>query len=148
MNLRRDHVAGGAFVLGGMVLFAFSGDLPFGTLVSPGAGMMPKLIITLMVVFGMALVVNAGDSPPLAGIDWSDFSHALRVITGAAIATALYTALGFVLTMSLLLFGLMYVVERRGLLQAAAVSVGVTVATYLLFNWLLKSPLPQGMMWF
>jgi len=146
--LRRDHVAGGAFVVGGVVLFAFSGDLPFGTLASPGAGMMPTLIIALMVFFGLALVVNAGDSPPLAGIEWGDFPHALRVIAGAAIATALYTTLGFILTMSLLLFGLMYAVERRSILRAAAVSIGVTVTTYLLFNWLLKSPLPQGMMWF
>jgi hypothetical protein len=146
--LRRDHVAGGVFVVGGAVLFAFSGDLPFGTLASPGAGMMPKLIIALMVFFGLALVVNGGDSPPLGGIEYGDFPHALRVIAGAAIATALYTFLGFVVTMSLMLFGLIYGVERKSIARAAAVSIGVTVATYLLFNWLLKSPLPQGMMWF
>ena len=36
MILRRDHVAGGVFVAGPAILFAFSGDLPFGSLSSPG----------------------------------------------------------------------------------------------------------------
>ena len=36
MTLRRDHVAGGAFVVAGALILAVSGDLPFGTLASPG----------------------------------------------------------------------------------------------------------------
>ena len=32
LNLRRDHVAGGAFVVAGAFVLAVSGDLPFGTL--------------------------------------------------------------------------------------------------------------------
>jgi hypothetical protein len=146
--LRRDHVAGGAFVVGGVILFACSGDLPFGTLASPGAGMMPKLIIVLMICFGLAIVVNARASPPLASVEWSDFPYALRVMAVAAIATALYTFLGFVVTMSLMLFGLMCGIERKNIARAAAVSIGITVATYVLFNWLLKSPLPHGKVWF
>ena len=43
MTLRSDHVAGAAFVVFGIVVFALSGDLPFGRLSAPGAGMMPKL---------------------------------------------------------------------------------------------------------
>ena len=148
MILHRDHVAGGAFVVGGVILFACSGDLPFGTLASPGAGMMPKLIIVLMVFFGLAIVVNARASPPLASIEWRDFPYALRVMAVAATATALYTFLGFVMTMSLMLFGLICGIERKHIVRAAAVSIGVTVATYVLFNWLLKSPLPHGKLWF
>jgi len=146
--LRRDHVAGGAFVVGGVILFACSGDLPFGTLASPGAGMMPKLIITLMIFFGLAIVVNARASPPLASVEWRDFPYALRVMAVAAIATALYTFLGFLVTMSLMLFGLICGIERKHIAGAAAVSIGITVATYVLFNWLLKSPLPHGKLWF
>ena len=40
---------GGAFVVFGIVVFALSGDLPFGRLSAPGAGMMPKLLIVLMI---------------------------------------------------------------------------------------------------
>ena len=47
--LRRDHIAGGVFIAAGLLVFALSGDLPFGTLASPGAGMMPKLVLGLLI---------------------------------------------------------------------------------------------------
>ena len=148
MNLRRDHVAGGAFVLAGAALLAVSGDLPFGTLGSPGAGMLPKLMIGLMTAFGAILLLRAGDSPPIAGIGWADLPHAVRVVAVASAAIALYETMGFLITMAALLFGLTFVVERKPLLPAAAFSVGVTVFAYVLFNTLLKSPLPRGILGF
>src|SRR4051812_19545670 len=69
MTLRSDHIAGAAFVLFAIVVFALSGDLPFGSLSSPGAGMMPKLLLVLMIVFGIALIVGAAASQPVAAID-------------------------------------------------------------------------------
>ncbi len=48
MILRRDHIAGGVFVAAGALVFALSDDLPFGTLASPGAGMLPMLVLALM----------------------------------------------------------------------------------------------------
>ena len=72
MNLRRDHVAGGGFVLAGAVVLAVSSDLPFGTLASPGAGMLPTLIVGFLMAFGAVLFVRAGESPPLRAIAWTD----------------------------------------------------------------------------
>ena len=146
--LRRDHIAGGVFVAGGVLLFAMSGDLPFGTLASPGAGMMPKLVLGLLIIFGAILVVRAGESPPLAEIEWNNFTHAVTVVVLAAAATALYTVIGFVLSISILLFVLLYFVERRNIWRAAAVSIGVTLGAYYLFNTLLKSPLPRMPFWY
>ena len=143
-----DHVAGGAFVVAGVLVFALSGDLPFGTLASPGAGMLPKLVIGLMIGFGLILMLRARESPPLAASDWSNFGHALRAMAAAALATLLYTVLGFVLTIALLLFGLLVAVERRNILRAAIFSIGVTLLTYLLFGTVLKSPLPRGIIGF
>ena len=148
MTLRRDHVAGGAFVVAGALILAVSGDLPFGTLASPGAGMLPKLMIAFMMAFGLILLLRAGESPPFAAVAWGDLPHAARVIAMAAVAVALYVPLGFLPTMALLLFGLIYGVERRPLLNAALFSAGVTGMAYLLFSTLLKSPLPRGVLWF
>lgn len=148
MNLRRDHVAGGAFVLAGMAVGALSFDLPFGTLASPGAGMLPILLIGFLTAFGLVLFVRAGESPPLASIDWSDFRHALPVVALAALAVAAYTRLGFLITIPLMLFFLTFVVERRPLLPAAAFSIGVSAIAYTLFGLLLKTPLPRGFMGF
>jgi len=148
MTLRSDHVAGAAFVVFGIVVFAFSGDLPFGRLSAPGAGMLPKLLIVLMIAFGIALMARATTSPPFAAIDWSDRGHALLVLIITAVAIALYQRLGFLVTMSLLVFALLAVVERRNLLLAAAYSVGLTLFAYWLFGKALKAPLEQGILGF
>jgi hypothetical protein len=148
MTLRSDHVAGAAFVLFGVVVFALSGDLPFGRLSAPGAGMMPKLLIILMIAFAIALMAGATAGPPFAAIDWSDRGHALLVVIITAIAIALYQRLGFIVTMSLLVFTLLTVVERRSVLRAAAYSIGLTLFAYWLFGKALKAPLEQGILGF
>ncbi len=148
MILRRDHIAGGVFIAGAALLFTMSGDLPFGTLASPGAGMMPKLVLGLLMAFGAVLVFRASDSPTLAEIPWNDFTHAATVVGVSAVAIALYTVIGFVLSVSLLLFVLLYLIEGRNIWSALAVSIGVTVGCYLLFNTLLKSPLPPMPFWY
>ena len=148
MALRSDHIAGAAFVVFAIAVFALSGDLPFGTLSAPGAGMMPKLLLVLMIVFGLALIVGAQVSAPLTQIDWSDRNHALLVVLIASIATTLYQPLGFILTMSLLVFTLLAVVERKNLLRAAAYSVGLTMIAWWVFGTALKSPLETGVLGF
>ncbi|HWP16101.1 MAG TPA: tripartite tricarboxylate transporter TctB family protein [Xanthobacteraceae bacterium] len=148
MTLRADHVTGAAFVVFALAVFAFSGDLPFGSLSSPGAGMMPKLLLALMIVFGIALIVGARASALLAEIDWSDRNHAFLVVLIAGIATVLYQPLGFILTMSLLVFTLLMVVERKNVLRAAAYSVGLTMIAWWVFGTALKSPLETGILGF
>jgi len=142
--LRRDHVAGGIFVAAGLAAYALSGDLPFGTIAMPGAGMLPKLTIALMILFGLILVARACGSPPWSEVAWADLPHAVRVIVATSVGIALYERLGFFFTMTLLLFGLLLVVEKQAVARAALFSVGVSAFAYVLFGTLLKSTLPQG----
>lgn len=148
MTLRIDHVAGGVLAAFGLLVIGLSGDLPVGSLSFPGAGMMPKLLASLLIAFGLMLVLRAGDSAPLADISWQDLPHALRVTAVTALAVSLYQTAGFLLTMTLLLFALIFGVERRGLVPAAAFSLGVVALTYLLFAVALKTPLEQGVFGF
>jgi tripartite tricarboxylate transporter TctB family protein len=147
MIVRTDHVAGGTVIVVGLVVWALSGDLPFGRLSMPGAGMLPKLVCSLMMLFGLLLILRAGDSAPLASLSWGDLGHAGPVFVITALATALYVTLGFIITFSLMLFGLLCI-ERRNLIAAAAYSIGVSVATYYLFSVVLKSPLEPGLLGF
>jgi hypothetical protein len=147
MTLRADHVAGGASIAAAVAVLAVSGDLPFGTLAFPGAGMMPKLVCALMMMFGAILIARGGASAPFSDIGWSDLPHAVRVLAITAAAVALYTTLGFVVTMSLMLFALI-AFEGRNLLAAAVYGVGVSLLTYGLFTLVLKSPLEQGILGF
>jgi putative tricarboxylic transport membrane protein len=148
VTLKADHVAGGAFIAFGILVFALSGDLPFGTMSGPGAGMMPKLMAGLMIVFAAATIIGGAESPPFSEIDWSDRGHAILLVGITAVAVSLYQTLGFLITMALLVFALLIVVERRPLINAALYSVGLTLFAYWLFAKALKAPLPRGLIWF
>ena len=147
MTLSTDHVAGAAAIAAAVAVLAVSGDLPFGTLAFPGAGMMPKLVCGLMILFGALLIVRGGAGEPLSAAAWSDLPHAVRVFAVTAAAVALYTTLGFIITMTLMLFVLV-ALEGRNLIAAAAFSLGITLSTYVLFTVALKTPLEQGLFGF
>lgn len=130
------------------MVFAISGDLPFGSLAAPGAGMMPKVVTALMMLFGVLIMLSAADSAPLAAVDWSDRKHAALVVLVTGAAVAAYQPLGFLITMTLLVFCLLVIVERRNVLIAAAYSAGLTVFAYWLFEKALRSPVERGLLWF
>jgi hypothetical protein len=130
------------------VVFAISGDLPFGRLSAPGAGMMPKLAAGLMMLFAVLLLPGGPLSRNFSEIDWSDRGHAALLVAITAAAVLAYRPLGFLITMALLVFALLVLVERRNALIAAAYSVGLTLFAYWLFGKALKSPLERGLLWF
>jgi len=137
VTLHTDHIVGGTFVAFGALVFALSGDLPFGTLSFPGAGMMPKLVAGFLILFGLL---------PVATLAWGDLPHAARVVAITAAAIALYQTLGFLVTMALLLFALTFGTERRNPLLAAGFSISAVALTYLLFDVALKTPLERGIL--
>jgi putative tricarboxylic transport membrane protein len=108
--------------------------------------MLPTLVVALTMAFGLILVAQASRSPTLAEVDWTDLPHAVRVIVVAAAAVTLYVPLGFGLTVPLLLFTLIFLVERRPLLPSLAFSIGATAAVYALFTLVLRTPLPRGLL--
>lgn len=144
MTLRSDHVAGAALVILGVAVFALSGDLPFGTLSFPDAGLLPKIIASALIIFGVMLALQAGEGETFASIDWSDLRHAGPVIAITAVGIALYTVLGFLISIFLMLFGLLVLIERKNVLVAGAYSLAVTVLAYELFARVLASPMPTG----
>ena len=148
MTLRSDHVAGAAFIAFGILVFAISGDLPFGSLSMPGAGMMPKLVTALMMLFGLLLIIGGHASQPFAAIGWSDGSHALKVVVITAVAVASYQTVGFILTMSLLVFVLLVVIERQPVYYAAPYAIALTGIAWWVFGKALKAPLETGILGF
>ena len=144
MILRADHVAGAIFVGIGLLVFALSGDLPAGRLSMPGSGFLPKIIAALLIVFGAALVLRAKESEAFSAISWSDLPHALQVIAIAAAAIALYTKAGFLLTLFLLLAALLIVIERRNPLRATIYAASVVVIAFVGFEYVLRTPVPNG----
>ena len=147
MTLKADHIAGGAFIALGIFVFVIGWDLPFGRLSAPGAGMLPKLMAGLLILFSLGIIATASAGEDFAKISWSDGAHALLLTGITAVAVALYARLGFLITFALLLFALLTVVERKNILKAAAYSVALTLFAYWLFGIALKAPLERGLFW-
>jgi len=143
MTLRADHVAGAAFVLFGALVLALSGDLPTGQLSMPGSGFLPKIVATLTIVFGLALMVRARESSPFSEVPWSDGKHAIMVTVVTAAGIYFYTVLGFLITMIAMILALLVIVERRNPLRAVAYGAAIVLFTYVCFAYMLKTPLPE-----
>jgi hypothetical protein len=144
MTLRADHVAGAFFVVFGLMVIALSGDLPTGNLSMPGSGFLPKIVAVLTIFFGLVLALRANESKVFATLSWSGAKHAALVVAITAAAIALFEPLGFLATNVLLIFALLAVIEGRQLLPAIVYSLGVVVTTYILFVYVLKTPLEAG----
>jgi hypothetical protein len=144
MTLRADHVAGAAFIAFGLLVLALSGDLPMGQLSMPGSGFLPKILAGFTIAFGIVLVVRAGESKPFAGLEWSDMVHAAAVTVITGVAIYFFETLGFATTMVAMMLVLVVGVERRPVHYAALYSVGVVGLTYLIFVYVLKTPLVTG----
>ena len=144
MTLRADHVAGAFFIGVGLLIIALSGDLPTGTLSMPGSGFMPKIVAGLTIFFGLVLALRANESKVFATLSWSDAKHAALVVAITAAAIALFERLGFLTVNVLMIFALLAVIERRRLVPAAIYSVAVAATTYVLFVYVLKTPLEPG----
>jgi hypothetical protein len=141
MTLRADHIAGALFVLAGLLVFALSGDLPFGSLAFPGAGFLPKLVASVLIGLGLLLALAGAQSERLGNLGWDDLRHALPVLAIAAAAVALYARLGFIITLPVMIFALLTLVERKRPLPAALFSLTVTLLAYVMFVSL-RAPIP------
>jgi len=146
--LRADHIAGGVFIALGIAVFILGWNLPFGRLSAPGAGMLPKLTAGLLILFAVIIVATGAASEKLSQLPWSDWIHAALVTGITAAAVSLYTTLGFLITMSLLIFTLLVLVERKNIVGSAAYAAALTLFAYWLFAIALKAPLERGLLWF
>ena len=144
MTLRADHVAGAAFVGFGLLVLLLSGELPVGRLAMPGAGFMPRLIAWLLVGLGALLFLRARESATFAEIGWDDLGHAVAVLVMSAAAAWLYIRFGFVITMFLMIFGLLVLIEWRNPVRAGLYSLLLVFLAFNLFDNILKARMPDG----
>ena len=98
---------------------------------------------TLTVIFGLLLILRAGESAPFAELGWDDAKHAAVVTAVTAVAIGLYEHLGFFFTMLLMMVILLVVGERRNPIRAGIYSLVIVLFTYVSFVYGLKTPLPE-----
>ncbi|PYN89035.1 MAG: hypothetical protein DMD87_07620 [Candidatus Rokuibacteriota bacterium] len=91
-----------------------------------------------------SLVVCAGKAPALASVGWTEWPHAVAIFLVCAFAALALERIGFRLTIALSLAFLLRVVERRGALFTAVLSIAFAAGAFVLFDTLLRVPLPRG----
>lgn len=139
--IRSDHVAGGVLIAAALLVFALSGDLPFGSLAFPGAGFMPKVLAATMAAMGALLALGGARSPSFRELGWDDLKHAILVLVITSAAIAGYDRLGFIVALPLMIFALLVIIERKKILPAALYSATVTLLAYTVFV-VLRAPVP------
>jgi hypothetical protein len=144
--MRIDRVSGVALaVLAALVLEeTWRLRLPLGTLANPGPGYVPIVLALCVLVAGVLVATLGRSSATLAGAGWVEWRHSVAIVAVCAFVALGLERLGYRLTMGLACVALLGAVERKPLVVAALVAVGLAAGTFYLFDTLLRVPLPRG----
>jgi hypothetical protein len=143
-----DHIAGAALFLFAVFVGWQTFVLPIGTLTHPGPGYMPLLLAVILGALGLLVAWRGGESLSFRALRWPELGHAIKILLCCAFAAAALERLGFRLTVLAVAVFLMGVVERRPPVPVAIIAALLSFGTFYLFNDLLKTPLPRGVLGF
>lgn len=151
-----DILAAAVLLIFGLAALWTSLQWPLGTLRLLGPGAMPALAC-LLVVIPMALLVGklflsraSAQAEPELGA--RDAGGAWLRIAASIVALLIYAAalrpLGFLIATTALMLGLYALVAQHGRLRFALVAgLPVALGAFVLFDLVLKVPLPRGTLW-
>ena len=139
-----DRVAGGALVLVGLIALWESRRLPLGTFHRPGPAYMPVVLALLLMVFGLALALMGGRGGRFADVGWHEWRHAVAIFGACAFAAWGLDRLGYRITMAAVLFFLLLVLERKGVILSIGLTMVIAWGSFVLFDTVLRVPLPRG----
>ena len=89
-------------------------------------------------------MLSARRAPSLSSVRWTEWRHALAILTACVFAVFAIERLGYRLTVFLMLGFLVKVVEKRGWALSLVFASSVAFGSYFLFYTTLRVPLPQG----
>ena len=142
--LTTDRVAGGALVLLALFTLWESRHLPLGSLRQPGPAYAPVVLALVLLGLGVVLVLTGRRAAALSGVGFPEWRHAVAILAVCAFAALALERLGYRATVTLALACLLGVVERKGIVFTAVFSLALALASFLLFDTLLRVPLPRG----
>ena len=139
-----DRAAGAALVVIGLITVWESRRFPLGSLHRPGPAYMPTLLALLLIVFGIAVALMGSRSQRLSEVGWHEWRHAVGIFAACAFSAWGLDHLGYRLTMAAVLVFLLLVLERKGVILTAILTTAIAWGSFLLFDTLLRVPLPRG----
>ncbi len=139
-----DRAAGVALMLIGLVTIWESRVFPLGSLRRPGPAYTPVVVAALLILFGVAVFAMGGRARRLAELAWLEWRHALAIFGACGFAAWGLERLGYRLTMAVVVAFLLLVVERKSWALGLALTVAMAWGSFLVFDTLLRVPLPRG----
>ena len=143
-SLTIDQVAGSVFAAFSLLVLWEARKIPFGFLAEPGAGAMPTLLASILLVCGIAVVVGGRSGKRAVDVQWTEWRHAVAILGTCAFMALVMERLGYRLTILIALLALVSIVEKKGWLAGVLFAGGFSFGTHYLFSTLLRLPLPQG----
>ena len=111
----------------------------------PKSGFFPFYLGAAIVAASIVnLLAAATQQPGRIFADWAQLGSVLQVVIPTAVYVVAVPWVGIYLSSLVLIACFMKWLGRYGLAMCAAVSLGVTVATYLMFEKWFLVPLPKG----
>jgi len=139
-----DRASASVLVLFALLVIWESRLLPLGSFRHPGPAYVPVLLASLLLIFGVLLILTAGRAPSLSSLRWTEWRHALAILAACVFAVFAIERVGYRLTMLLVLGFLVKFVERRGWVLSLTFAFSLAFGSFFLFYTLLRVPLPQG----
>jgi putative tricarboxylic transport membrane protein len=132
----------------GLALGAFveSMKLPFGRVSAPGAGFFPAVLAGLLALISLLAFVNAARSANEARLDAERLTWKKIVATVSSLLVfgLAFESLGYLLATFLFVIFLLRGVEQRSWALAITVAFSASFLSYVVFGFLLGTPLPTG----
>jgi hypothetical protein len=146
--LTTDRVAGAAlFMIGLFVIWESllgARRLPLGSIRNPGPAYVPVLLASLLVVFGLIIIAMGVRAPRMSSVRWDEWRHALGILVVCMFAALALERLGYRTTLAVVLFSLLFVLERKKAWFAAVFALALALGTFFVFDTMLRVPLPRG----
>ena len=142
--LTTDRISGTALALFALGVIWESRKLPLGTFRVPGPAYMPVLLAVLLLIFGVLIAATGSRAERFRSVRWNEAPHAAAILGVCAVSALALERLGYRLTVFLLLFFLLKVVEKEGWLLTGIVALALSFGSFFLFYTLLRVPLPIG----
>jgi putative tricarboxylic transport membrane protein len=146
--MRNDFVAVTFWLIIGLSFSIWSTTYPIGNLYRPGPGFVPLILGILLIFLSLLLFKNAKRSRSLPKVTFSSFPGGLKKVACTALililAAFLFERIGYLFTIFLLVAFLMRAVEPQSWRATLITAFSAALAIYLVFDLLLKQPLPRG----
>jgi hypothetical protein len=141
-----DCWAGGVVAVIGIIAIYAAWPLNFWSEFGPGAGFFPLVLGFGLILMGSVVGVGGWTGRKGASESEASFRKPLVVASVMAGYLAVLDFLGFAVATALFLFTLIHWVESRNAWQALALAIFITLGLHLVFDTLLKTALPIGIL--